>query len=105
VNDYVWHFVLVRDGQAVARGERLATFSLPAEHVARVGLGEVRRAVEAERTRWARAVIADGYVDGWGVSVVSERGYRRTIFPAAAAAAIAPAPRPAILLPEGVRRA
>ncbi len=92
---YTWHFVMVRAGQPIARGERLATFSLSAEDVDRIGLARVRKAVDAERAQWARRVIAAGYVDGYGVSVHAERGYRRSIFPSvhvAGLASAAPAP-------------
>jgi hypothetical protein len=92
---FVYHFVLVKAGQPVARGERIATVSIPAETVARDGIAKVRRAVDAERATWARRAIAAGYVDGYGVSTVSERGYRRSIFPSAVV--------PALSLPGSAR--
>lgn len=108
-DDYVWHFTLHRAGTDPKRGERLATLALAPADVARigleamraagvvsddrdtilsVGLGELARALEAERRAWVRRVLAAGYGDGWGVGLVAERGYRRSLFPSAAVAAI-----------------
>lgn len=100
---FVFHFVLTREGQAPAAGERLATASIDAADVARRGLRQVRRAIDAERVIWARRALAAGYGDGYGVSVVSERGFRRSLFPSVAVTAIAPAPLPVIVTPTGGR--
>jgi hypothetical protein len=92
---YVWHLVMTRTGQPIDKGERIATLSLsPADVAARgggdlaAGLRAVRRALDAERVVWARRVIAAGFVDGYGVSIHAERGYRRSIFPAVHVAGI-----------------
>lgn len=100
---YVWHIVMTRAGQPVERGERIATVSLPPEAVAKLGDGDLdtglarmRKALDAERAIWAKRVIAAGYVDGFGVSIHAERGYRRSIFPGVHVAGIATTP-PAVL--------
>jgi hypothetical protein len=106
--DYVWHLVLHRADEPPRRGERLATLSLAPEDVAdigrreqasigivstdardclTVGLRVLGRALEAERLRWVRFTARAGYVDGWGVAVIPERGHRRTVFPGVGLAA------------------
>lgn len=102
-DDHVWHFVLHRAGTDPRRGERLATLALSPEDVTRIGraeLGEtlailtpsgedahavglrvLGRALDLERREWVRRTMKLGYVDGWGVAIVAERGYRRTVFP------------------------
>lgn len=114
-DDHVWHFVMHRAGTAPARGERLATLALGVDDVAAmgraelartglvsssggdaytVGLAVLDRALEAERREWVRRLARAGYVDGWGVGVVAERGYRRTVFPGVGVSArLAVAPR------------
>lgn len=108
--DYVWHFVLHRAGALPARGERLATLALAPADIAGVGradqlraglvssspadqlahgLAVLERAIAAERREWVRRTMRAGYVDGWGVAVVAERGYRRTVFPGVGLAAMA----------------
>lgn len=98
---YVWHFVMHRAGQPPARGERLGTLVLSPADVAgyglhvlvrdgaaelgpaaqlRHGLDVVTRALEAERREWVRKLNAAGYTDGWGVALVAERGFRRSLF-------------------------
>lgn len=89
----VWHFVLVRAGRPPATGERLASLVLPPELAARVPRAALDRAVELERQRWARVAISNGYIDGWGVIVHRERGFRRSIFPAAALPALTSTPQ------------
>lgn len=93
-DDYVWHLVATRPGEPAARGERLASVGLPPEAIAdladaslrdprdrlRAGLRRVRAAMDLERRRYVRLLIAGGY-DGWGVQVIAERGYRRTVYP------------------------
>lgn len=96
---YVWHLVMTRPGQPIARGERLATLSMPPADVAALGRGRLedglavlRRALDAERRVWARRILAAGYGDGYGVSIHAERGYRRSIFPGVHVAGLAAPP-------------
>jgi hypothetical protein len=82
---YVWHIVLVRAGKPPSRGERLATLVLSPVDVGRIGRAKLERAVEAERREWTRrAVAANELHDGDGVRVIRERGFVRSLFPAAA---------------------
>ena len=111
-DDYVWHFVLHRAGREPKTGERLATLALTPPDVAGLGRAELARtglvsdaagdalavglrvlgrALEAERREWVRRMNRAGYVDGWGVGLVAERGYRRTVFPGIGLAALASA--------------
>jgi hypothetical protein len=90
---FVWHFVLVRRGRKPASGERLASFVLAPEDAHRIGLEKLRRAVEAERREWSRRAIAGGYVDDWSVVTVHERGFTRSLFPAAALPGLDARPR------------
>lgn len=113
--DYVWHLVAHRAGQEPRKGERLATLALSPADVARTGLADMGRAgiqstdaaaqlavgervlgraLEAERREWVRRLIRAGY-DGWGVAIIAERGYRRSVFPSAAVAGLA-VPRVAV---------
>ena len=82
--DFVYHFVLARQGQPLARGERLATLAVGPERAGKLGMRRLEQLVDAERRRWAGIVRQAGYVDGWAVNVVRERGYRRTIYPGVA---------------------
>lgn len=108
--DFVYHVVLYRAHRAPATGERLATLALtPADVIAygraelgrtglvsdsagdqlAAGLAVVDRALEGDRREWVRRTTRAGYVDGWGVAVVSERGYRRSVFPGVGLGALA----------------
>lgn len=108
--DYVWHFTLHRAGREPRTGERLATLALTPSDVAgygraelartgivagsfedaeAVGLRVLARALEAERREWVRRMNAAGYVDGYGVGLVTERGYKRSVFPGVGLAALA----------------
>lgn len=98
---FVWHFVLARDGQPIARGERLGTLVLPPELVAQLPPGRLARTLELQRQQWARAAIAGGFIDGWAVHVHAERGFRRSLFPAAALPGLTAAP--ALVTPGGSR--
>lgn len=120
--DYVWHVVMYRAGTAPARGERLGTLGLgpadvaalgrtdahagagvridnPADALA-AGLRVVGRALELERREWVRRLIASGYADGFGVAILPERGYHRSVFPGVGLAALAGA-RVALVTPGG----
>lgn len=120
-DDYVWHFVLHRAGARKERGERLGTLALAPADVAGVGRAELartgvvsndpdtllsvglvalERALEAERREWVRRTSRAGYADGWGVGLVAERGYRRSLFPSAAVAGLTATPR-LIVTPGG----
>jgi hypothetical protein len=77
---YVFHFVLTHDG---ADKERLSTLCLEPEAVRRVGPLYAIRAVQTERRRWQRIVLAR-LGEGWAVRIVKERGYVRSVFPGAA---------------------
>lgn len=119
-DDYVWHLVMHRAGAEPRKGERLATLALTPAQVAAlgarelvgagqvpspadaetVGLRVLARALDAERREWVRRLARAGYVDGWGVAVVPERGYRRSVFPGVGLVALAGA-RTALVLPGG----
>lgn len=118
--DHVWHLVMHRAGEPPARGERLATLALTPAQVAAlgareliagglvpaaadaetVGLRVIARALDAERRTWLRRLLAAGYTDGWGVGLVTERGYHRSLFPGVGLGALAGA-RTALVLPGG----
>lgn len=100
-DDYVWHLVMHRAGRPPRTGERLVSVVLAPADVAGYGLAELvargvhdagprrqlrtgldvlGRALEAERRVWVRRIARAGYVDGWGVGIVADRGRRRTLF-------------------------
>jgi hypothetical protein len=87
----VWHIVL-RSSARPLRPERLATFVLPPDELARIGARKVERAVMQARAMWAGVAVRAGYVGPeWRVDVVREVGFVRSLFPGAA---IAGAPQP-----------
>lgn len=88
-DDFVYHFVLARQGHPIARGERLATLAVDPARARKLGRRRLDQLVDAERRRWAAICRANGYVDGYSVATVAERGYRRTIYPGVAFAALA----------------
>lgn len=98
---FVWHFAMVRAGAPASSGERLATWVLPPELVAKVEPAALDRALELERQRWHQLVIANGYADGWTVQLVRERGFRRSVFPAAAIAGLTTGGRELLTTPKG----
>jgi len=88
----VWHIVL-RSSSKPLRPERLATFVLPPDELARIGPRKVERAVMQARSMWAGIAVRAGYIGPeYSVDVVREQGFVRSLFPGAA---IAGAPQPA----------
>lgn len=100
----VWHIVL-RSSSKPLRPERLATFVLPPDELARFGLRKVEAAVMQARSQWAGLAIRAGYVGPeWTVEVVRETGFVKSLFPGAAIAGapeVEAAPAPALVLPGG----
>jgi hypothetical protein len=115
-DDYVWHFAKHRPGARPERGERLATLAMTSADVAAAappapyassaarlsaGAAAVRAAVDAERRDWVRRLLAAGFDDGWSVSVIAERGYRRSLFPGVGLGALAGASPALVVIPGG----
>lgn len=98
---FVYHFVMTQGKQPKSRGERLATACFPPELVADVGLLRIRATVEAQRRQWAAAIARAGYPPsaGYAVNVVPERGFRRSLYPVAAAIQVVDRPR--LVVPRG----
>jgi hypothetical protein len=82
---YVWHLVL-RNAAGPLRPERLASLVLSPDDVARFGLPAIERALGSSRQQWVAIAARAGYVEGYTVDVVHERGFVRSLFPGAVAA-------------------
>jgi hypothetical protein len=77
--DYHFTFVMTRDGADL---EFLGTFGMTSVDYWRRGPDAVAKAVEGERKRYTKALRMHGYIDGYSVRVLRERGKpARRVFP------------------------